>query len=360
MTDTNLPATLEEAQAWDEVDRCVESTGRFFWRIGQALIAAKEKTPHGQWLTRLAEREIGEDAAERWMRVAREMTEAEFVEAGSLRRALAQLSTPAELEAADSARERNIDDEPEADEPEPESEPSPRPESRAHPATYTKGLLPIFADIIATHLEHDFGATKILDPMAGEGSIFDLRDELHRRNRRGIIIEASDVHPWHHGRRDHRGDRLVQTADATALEWDDEDFDVIVTSPPYGNRMADKLSVDGDHRHTYADRRGEDAGPTDTSGMQWGNAYRTTMATIWAELFRVLRGDGLLILNCKDHIRDGHYIDVTGFNAGALVRLDLVPVATRFLVTPGVQGVENADARTPGEYVIAFRKPVTS
>ena len=41
-----------------------------------------------------------------------------------------------------------------------------------------------------------------------------------------------------------------------------------------------KISIDGDNRVTYADRRGHDATANDVSGLSWGNSYRLVMATI--------------------------------------------------------------------------------
>lgn len=219
--------------------------------------------------------------------------------------------------------------------------------NKNHPATYSEGLFPIFADLISS-VAAERSQVKLLDPMCGEGSILDIREHLP-----GVAfqVHASDLYRWPYAREG------VHTADATDLAYPDGTFDVICTSPPYANRMADSASGDGDIRVTYADRRQGEQLPNDVSAMQWGQQYRLTMSAIWAECVRVSKPGALVIMNCKDHIRLGRVQPVTEFNFLALVRLGCMPTALRFLLTSGVQGVANASVRTGFETVAAFTTP---
>ena len=227
----------------------------------------------------------------------------------------------------------------------------PRPPSSRHPATYTDGLLPIFRDMIVAHCDLT-GTPKICDPMAGEGGILQLEELLRVPLRgRAPLIYATDIVLWEHRR------KSVKKADATNLPYADASMDVVVTSPPYGNRMADRRSTDGDNRVNYADRRGADAGTNDAAGLQWGDQYQVLMATIWTEVRRVLKPGGVLILNCKDHVRAGAVQRVTRWHCNALKRLGLTFIDFDWADAPGVRGVANSDARTTDEYVAVLRKP---
>ncbi len=387
----STPALTKE-QAWAEVDRCAESTVRFAYRLGRALAAAKEITPHGEWTEELRKRKISQPAASRAMQVVREMTESEFLEHGSQRQALEAIKAN-HSRANDSETKHTESHAATASDPSPayhgqqlEDPPVPPPpevrealertgiglatkqnedpselsealeksrddrkraRSKHHPAPYSEGLFPIFADLISS-VAVERSQVKLLDPMCGEGSILDISKHLP-----GVAfqVHASDLYRWTYAREG------VHTADATDLAYPDSIFDVICTSPPYANRMADSASGDGDNRVIYADRRESEQIPNDVAAMQWGQQYRLTMSAIWAECVRVAKPGALIIMNCKDHIRLGRIQPVTEFNFLALVRLGCIPTALRFLLTSGVQGVANASLRTGFETVVAFTTP---
>lgn len=375
---------LTQQQAWAEVDRCLENTGRFAYRTGTALVAAKEATPHGEWLPELKRRGISRQAAQSAMQVVNSMTEAEFLEHGSQRSALAALRPNDPHAGHLETNDTEVHSPAAQPQPTPETQPQPmftginpiaspeyhgqqleppplvvpdsgpvpvddrkRTPSRHHPAPYSEGLFPIFADLISS-VAVERQQVKLLDPMCGEGSILDIKQHLP-----GVAfqVHASDLYRWTYAREG------VHVADATSLPHPDSIFDVIVTSPPYGNRMADALSSDGDNRVTYADRRGAEAQPNDVSGMQWGQQYRLTMSTIWAETVRVAKPGALIVVNCKDHIRQARIQPVTEWHLLALTRLGCTITALRFLLTSGVKGIANDSARTGFETVFAVTTP---
>ena len=420
---------LTQEQAWAEVDRCADGTLRMAYRWGQALIEAKEVTPHGLWLVRLGDRGISRSTAHAAMQIAEEMSETEFLEHGSKRAALAAVvdanvqraghldgdgvsagaavdqpldpqpgghdgavqgdllnsGTEAALPPADTAAtEPDVSPQPElpphlahgdsaddydydaaeaaaaerGDEAADGQQRQLRPESRQHPATFGSELFPVFAKIVWQEVMVSTrpvkAAWRILDPMAGEGSILDIG---HASPLNGsditLHIEASDITEWTYAR------EKVRCIDATDLDWPDDTFDFIITSPPYANRMADRLSIDGDNRVTYADRRGTNAEPNDASGLQWGPAYQTLMATILVECWRVLAPGGLFVLDCKDHVRQHEMVPVTEWYLRTLLNMGGDFHALRHTRSPGHRGTANAtdEFRLGETTVMSVRKP---
>ncbi len=109
----------------------------------------------------------------------------------------------------------------------------------------------------------------------------------------------------------------IRVGNALALDLPTASVDAVVTSPAYGNRMADHHNArDGSPRHTYRHALGRPLHPQNAGALQWGpgkagDAYRAFHARAWREARRVLRPGGLLILNLKNHIRVGCEQDVT-------------------------------------------------
>ena len=87
-------------------------------------------------------------------------------------------------------------------------------------------------------------------------------------------------------------------------------FDGICTSPTYGNRMADSHDAkDGSSRNTYTHKLGRKLDVNNSGKMQWGNEYKKLHTKAWNECFRVLKNDGVFILNFKNHIKKGKEVD---------------------------------------------------
>src|SRR5690606_16083981 len=208
----------------------------------------------------------------------------------------------------------------------------------------------IFARILREH-----GAQSVLDPMAGVGKIGLLRDYGFT----GRIV-ANEIEPeWAAQAPAHVE---VHVGDAANMDWArDGEFDAIVVSPTYANRMADHHNArDGSRRYTYRHALGRPLNPANTGQMQWGEAYREAHRRIWRECVRVLRPGGVFVVNCKDHSRRGQIVRVSEWHAETLGRLGLVLIDRVMVACPGMRNGANAGLRVEHEDVWVFKKPAGS
>lgn len=209
----------------------------------------------------------------------------------------------------------------------------------SHPARFSKQLFPVFADLLEP------GMT-VLDPFAGAGGIHELADFID------IHITAVEIEPeWaalH---------PLTDVGDALDLKYDDGTFDAIVTSPTYGNRLADHHNAsDPELRRSYTHDLGRELSEENSGDLHWGEAYRDFHARAWTEAVRVLKPGGRFVLNIKDHIRAGSWQDVAGWHVSALHALGLEVFAFRPVVTGHLRQGENAALRADAEMIIGFTK----
>jgi DNA modification methylase len=179
----------------------------------------------------------------------------------------------------------------------------------------------------------------VLDPFSGVGRL----KEIKKLNTVRVEIEAD----W--------ADQIV--GNALQLPFRDETFDAIATSPCYGNRMADHHDAqDGSVRHTYKHTLGHDLHPHNAGTLQWGQGYRLFHKLAWTEAFRVLRLDGLFLLNSSDHVRKGKVMHVTRFHLDTLARLGLHCERTVLIGTGRLRHGQNHEARVDYETVSILRK----
>lgn len=208
-----------------------------------------------------------------------------------------------------------------------------------HPARYTADLIPLFVEF----LEEGWA---VLDPFAGTGKIHELRNFINVETA-GVEIEKdwADLWEWtFHG-------------DALDTGFASDSFDAIVTSPTYGNRLADNHEAyDPEARRSYRHDLGRPLDPNNSGQLQWGQEYRDFHVKAWLEATRVLRPGGIFVLNIKDHIRAGKRQAVSAWHAATILGLgyDLVDCVP-FTVTGLLNGANHL-ARLDAELVWVFRK----
>ncbi len=156
-----------------------------------------------------------------------------------------------------------------------------------HPAKFSPPLLPKMIELLG-------GYPRVIDPMAGVGTLSTCLEWLPF-----TVISNELEWPWLEQCLEPR-----TQADARHLPFQADSFDAIVTSPTYGNRMADHHEArDSSKRNTYRHTLGRQLSSGNTGALQWGIEYRSVHRDIIAECVRVLRPGGRVLWNVKDHIR---------------------------------------------------------
>ena len=207
---------------------------------------------------------------------------------------------------------------------------------RKHPAKYSYPLINVFREMIN---ETDL----VLDPFAGTGRIHEVS-----QNCIGVEIEKewAEMH------------NKTICGDSTTLSkmFPENNFDVICTSPTYGNRMADSHNAkDGSKRNTYTHTLGRELNRNNSGKMQWGNNYKSLHIKVYEECKKVLKDDGFFILNIKNHIRKGQEIDVFGWHLSILFELGFILIQLETLNLKGNGFGQNAKIRTGFEYVAKLK-----
>lgn len=267
-----------------------------------------------------------------------------------------------------------------------------------HPATFSAEVLPHLAaalDQVIAAGPYLTGPVRGLDPFAGEGLKFHALADPYDTDLLELVgVELEPEWAANHPR------NIV--ADSTRLPFDDQSFDIAVTSCCYGNRMADdhdnrdacatcggsgcKVADclaghpdDGqDHgpcpvckgtglsrRNTYKHRLGRPLTKGTAANLRFvrgrrGDKYRRIHVGVWAEVHRVLRPHAPFVLNVSNYretvgdqlvehrVVEWHidHLLRNGFTLDAIV-----PIPTR----RNRQGA-NGDTRADQEFVLHLRK----
>lgn len=198
-----------------------------------------------------------------------------------------------------------------------------------HPAKYSNAFLPIFKNKLE-------GYERILDPFAGTGKLKEVRSDA-------VLLEIE--FDWAN----------CLYGDALNMPFRDNSFNAICTSPTYGNRMADNFECKkGYKRNTYRHCLGKKLKMNNSGHMQWGPKYKEFHEKAWSECKRVLKNNGLFILNISDHIRKGGQIFVTDWHIDTLQNLGFKVKEHIKDETKRMKFGANSHPRVPYESIIIF------
>ena len=216
-----------------------------------------------------------------------------------------------------------------------------------HPAKFSDPIIFRLQEICDEYCAHIYDAGEIptvLDPFAGTGKIHSLRGVTTI----GVELEPewAEMHP------------CTEVGDATALRFTDHVLDAVITSPTYGNRMADHhVARDDSKRHTYTHAIGRSLHNNNSGAMQWGCDYRDFHRKAWREAIRVVKEDGLLVINISNHIRKGVEQHVVEFHIKALIEEGCRIEEVRRVATRRQKHGANGSARVDSEKIIIARTP---
>lgn len=224
----------------------------------------------------------------------------------------------------------------------------------SHPAPFSEPIVKRLDRLVRAEAKR-VGFLEVLDPFAGVGRI-------HRMHRPGYVettgieIEAewADVHELTiHG----------DLFDVVKRWRGRRKFDVIATSPTYGNRFSDHHTPkDASRRHGYA----HDLGRMPTSGssgvLPWGPRYWQFHADAYRALLSVTKPGGLGLFNVSDFVRHKEIVPAVQWHLGALygagwaMETNERPV---LIATRRMRHGANHDARVGHEVILRVRRPAS-
>lgn len=221
-----------------------------------------------------------------------------------------------------------------------------------HPAKFSAEI----KDTIVHAFERFNCKGPIYDPFAGVGGVHEIAERLGVSSV-GVELESEWAQAYE--TRIGNGGEFHGTFTGSCLTFDAFGFGTVITSPCYGNRMADHHEARDDSvRHTYRHYLGRPLHADNAGAMQWGPEYRRFHEQAWGVIAsRSLNPGGHLILNISDHVRKGKVAQVCQWHVDCLrdkgfVELGSFPVKTR-----RQRNGANGELRVPCEmvYVLELR-----
>lgn len=209
-----------------------------------------------------------------------------------------------------------------------------------HPATYPQAVLDIFAEFVQPD-------DVVLDPFGGVGGIHQLRQMVE------CTTVAIELEPEWAAASPHT---ICGDARRAAELVGGQRFNVIATSPAYGNRLADDyVASDPQARRSYAIDLGRSLTDGNGAGMHYASngEYEQLHYEVWWQAMTLLEPGGLFLLNCKDFQRAGKVMPVTGWHMAVLSDFGLVAIDLRTLPAAGLPFTT---AKPLSELVVVFQK----
>lgn len=227
-----------------------------------------------------------------------------------------------------------------------------------HPAKFSDPIIDSLRSLVCA-TSRDLGRpVTVLDPFAGTGRVHRLaRDTRCVARTVGVEIERewAEVHP----------DTIVADSilwmRARARRGGSGRFDVIATSPCYGNRFSDSHNAqDGSTRRSYTHDLGRALSPGSSGAMPWGPRYWQFHADAYRAMHAVLVPGGRFLLNVSDFHRQGEEVHAVEWHLGAAYGAGFVQVGrARWIETRRLRGhgSEATAARAPAEAILVLGKP---
>jgi hypothetical protein len=213
-----------------------------------------------------------------------------------------------------------------------------------HPAKYTQSVMERLEQLIINETARQERILNVLDPFAGTGRI-------HEFQKNWAVTYGVELEPeWA------SIDPRTVCGDACHLPFPDSSMDMIVTSPCYGNRMADTYDGrDGSRRMTYRIALGRELSDNSAAGLQWGPLYRQLHETAINEMMRVAHIDSLIVVNMSNHIRSGEIQLVVEWWVERFINRGVTLIEVSPVETPRYQHGANYEARVESEHLIVCR-----
>lgn len=215
-----------------------------------------------------------------------------------------------------------------------------------HPAQFSREILAV---IERQHLLPEIGI--VLDPMAGVGNVHKLATTARKTVGIEIEPEWAAAHPG------------TMVGNCLALPFGNGAFDAALTSPCYGNRLADhhraqdpsvRRSYTHDLQHTTGDRERQLHAQNSGTLRATRDEYWLFHVRAWAEVARVLRPGGRFVLNVSDHISGGAVVPVVERHADLVLMSGFTFVKELQVSTRRMRYGANNQVRVPTESVLVF------
>lgn len=216
-----------------------------------------------------------------------------------------------------------------------------------HPAKFTDGILAEARKLLDDERVRLGRGVSALDPFAGTGRVHQLAQPDR------VLTIAVEIEPeW--------ADQHPDTVCADALPWLADRpalFDVVFTSPCYGNRLADHHEArDASTRHSYTHDLGRPLTPGSSGAMHYGPDYWAFHARAYRLIWDALKPGGLFLLNAKSFVRRRAVVDAVEWHRGAAYGVGFEQDGRDRLVRcPGLRYGANRE-RVEHEAILRLRK----
>lgn len=228
-----------------------------------------------------------------------------------------------------------------------------------HPAKYSDPILDVLDRLVAVEalrLRRTYSRDRVcevVDIMAGVGRVH----RLARPNKvftTGIEIEPEwAAYNWR--------TICADVREYAARPGTHERYDVLATSPDYGNRFSDHHDAkDGSERHSYRHYLGRMPTAGSTVTLPYGRAYCEAHASIVRAAEHMVRPGGLVLWNVSNFYRGPELVGVIEFHRGLWLAQGYTHDGPdRKVVTKRHtgNGATATQRRAAHEVVMRFRKP---